>query len=199
MKKLILSVLVLFALAVFSNINAQETPPGAGDSDLRDNDIRLRSNELERIRRDAHKSDNSASLMNSEIDAKYPQIKEDFEGMQITQAAIIKAYTTGEKPDYKTIEASAQELKAKAKRLESNLFSSKMETDDKDSADKEKKTKSVRNLIVELDNAIGQFVSSTMFQNLRVVDPEVAKKAQSDLVLIMDLSDQLSKEADKMK
>ncbi len=196
MKKIILSMFVIFAASVFSNVSAQVAPPGAGDTDLRDNNVRMRSNELERIKRDGDKT-TSASPMNSEIETKYPEIKEDFEGIQMSQAAIIKAYSTGENVDYKQIKTSAEEIGKNAKRLDSNLFSAKLEK--KDKKDKNKAEKSVRDLIVDLDNAIGDFVESAMFQNLRVVDPEVARKAQLDLANVLEISNKLSKEAGKMK
>ena len=198
MKKIILSALVIFAASIFSNVFAQETmPAGASDSDLRDNNVRMRSNELERIKREADKS--GTTTMNAEIDTKFPEIKEDFEGIQMSQAAIIKAYSTGENIDYKQIKNSADEINKNAKRLDSNLFSSKLEKKDKSNKEEEKKTKSVRDLIVDLDNSIGAFTQSAMFQNLKVVDPEVAKKAQLDLANIMEISDKLSETAKKMK
>jgi hypothetical protein len=200
MKKFILSIFVVFAAAVFSCVSAQVPPPGAGDKDLRDNNIRMRSNELERVKRNANKpkTGESSSPMNSEIDTKFPEIKEDYESIQLSQDAIIKAYSTGEKIDYKQIETSAEAINKSAKRLDSNLFSPKPEKD-KSKKDEDQKTKSVKDLIVELDNAIGSFVSSAMFQNLRVVDPAVAQKAQLDLTNILEISKMLSKEAIKMK
>lgn len=200
MKKIILSIFVVFAAAVFSSVSAQVPPPGAGDKDLRDNNIRMRSNELERVKRNANKpkTGESSSPMNAEIDTKFPEIKEDYESIQLSQDAVIKAYSTGEKIDYKQIETSAEVINKSAKRLDSNLFSSKPEKD-KSKKDEDQKTKSVKDLIVELDNAIGSFVSSAMFQNLRVVDPAVAQKAQLDLTNIIEISKTLSKEAGKMK
>ena len=201
MKKIILSIFVVFTTALFSAVFAQvDPPPGAGDKDLRDSNIRMRSNELERIKRaaDKPKTAESPSPMSSEIDAKYPEIKEDYESIQLSQDAIIKAYSTGEKIDYKQIKTSAEEINKSAKRLDSNLFSAAPEKD-KSKREKEKTEKSVKDLIVELDNAIGNFVSSAMFQNLRAVDPAVAKKARGDLANIMEISKKLSKEAGKMK
>lgn len=201
MKKFILSIFVIFSTALFSGVFAQvDPPPGAGDKDLRDNNIRMRSNELERIKRNANKPKTSESspLMNSEIDAKYPEIKEDYESMQLLLDAIIKAYTTNEKIDYKQIETLAEAINKNAKRLDSNLFSDEPEKD-KSKKKEEKAEKTVKDLIVELDTALGSFVSSAMFQNLRVVDPAVAQKARQDLVTIMETSKMLSKEAGKMK
>jgi hypothetical protein len=206
MKKSILLFLIVCAAAIFSNVAAQqETPAGAGDKSLRDESIRMRSIDLERAKRDADKSKSASSpgvtaSINTDIDKKYPQIKEDFEGIQNNQAAIIKAYTTGESIDYKQIRNSADEINKRAKRLDENLFVEKAEekkAEPKENGDK--KTKEIKELIVELDNAIGDFTTSPMFQNLRVVSPEVAGKTQVDLAKIMEISKILSKEADKMK
>ncbi len=198
MKKLILSTFLIFAASLFSSIFAQVEPPaGAGDKSLRDDDIRLRSVEIERIKREADKS-NTVSPLNSEIDTKYPEIKEDFEGMQMSQSAIIKAYSTGENVDYKQIKTSAEEIIKNAKRLDSNLFSSNLEKKEISKKENEK-AKSIKDMIVDLDNAIGDFTTSAMFQNLRVVDPEVARKAQLDLANIMEIGDKLSETVSKMK
>ncbi len=201
MKKIILSILVILAASTFSNVFGQrETPGGAGDKNLGDDGIKLRSVEIERIKREADKSNASSfAPINTEIKAKFPQIKEDFESVQLLQAAIIKAYTTGKTIDYGMIETSAEGINKKAKRLDANLFASKIEKKSDNSKAKETKIKSVKVLIVELDNSIGSFVSSKIFGNINVVDPVVALKTRTDLVKIMDLSDQLSKEAGKMK
>ena len=201
MKKIILSILVILAASTFSNVFGQrETPGGAGDKNLGDDGIKLRSVEIERIKREADKSNASSfAPINTEIKAKFPQIKEDFESVQLLQAAIIKAYTTGKTIDYGMIETSAEGINKKAKRLDANLFASKIQKKSDNSKAKETKIKSVKVLIVELDNSIGSFVSSKIFGNINVVDPVVALKTRTDLVKIMDLSDQLSKEAGKMK
>ena len=54
MKKILILTIVIFA-AAFSEVSAQIAPPGGSDSNLRDTDIKGRSNELERIDRDARK------------------------------------------------------------------------------------------------------------------------------------------------
>lgn len=207
MKKLFLLFMLFLLTGIYSNIIAQaptvSTPVVSGDTTLRDESLRMRSIDLERSKQDAAKTNSNSNTgatasINTEIDKKYPQIKEDFEGIQNNQAAIIKAYTTGENIDYQQIKVSAEEINKNAKRLDGNLFSERAEVK-KAEKEKDKKTKEIKELIVELDNAIGDFVASPMFQNLRVVDPEVAGKAQIELVKITQISELLSKEADKMK
>lgn len=200
MKKIILSVFLILAASVFSNVFGQLAPAGAGDRILADNDIKMRSVELDRVKRDANKNNSdSFAPINSEIKAKFPQIKEDFESVQILQAAIIKAYTTGKTIDYALIQTSADGINKKAKRLDANLFASKLEKKDDKSKEKIVKPKSIRDLIVDLDNSIGSFVSSKIFGNIKTIDADVAIKTRTDLINILDLSDKLSKEANKMK
>ena len=200
MKKIILSVLLILAASVFSNVFGQLSPAGAGDKTLADNDIKLRSVELERVKREANKNNpDSFAPINSEIKVKFPQIKEDFESVQILEAAIIKAYTTGKTIDYSMIQTSAEGINKKAKRLDSNLFASKLEKQADKLREKTEKQKTIKELIIALDNSISSFVSSKIFGNVNVINPVVAVKTRTDLINILDLSDKLSKEAKKMK
>ena len=206
MKKFILPIFIILLTTAISDVKAQDAPapapPPVPDAPvLRDDSIRLRSVEMERARRDAAKrnSNPDAPVVNSEIDKKYPEIKEDYEGLQLSQMAIVKAYTMSENVDYKAINASANKINKHAKRLNSNLFAEEKKKKKDKEKDEEKEIKSVRDLIVELDNAIGAVATSKMFQNLRVVDPEVAKKTQTDLMNVMRISSELSEAAGKMK
>ncbi len=198
MKNVIFAGFFIIIASVFLSVSAQVTPPGAGDTNLQDNNIKMRSVELERVKRDANKNDASFAPINKEIKAKFPQIKEDFESVQIAEAAIIKAYTTGKTIDYNMIRTSAENINKKAKRLDENIFATKLEKKD-DKKEKEQKPKTIKELIVDLDSSIGSFVSSKIFGNVNDVDTDVAVKTRTDLVKILDLSERLSKEADKMK
>ena len=202
MKKINLFILVLFTVTFTSGIFGQGTPPAVSDNaNIADNSIKLRSAELEKTKRDeAVAAAAKFAPINKDISARFPQIKEDFEGLQMAQAAIITAYTTGKKIDYSLIETSANEILKKAKRLDSNLFSPQTEVLEEDTAKKdEKKQKTVRDLIVDLDNTIGSFVSSKIFGNIKIIEPEVAIKTRTDLIKIEKLSIELAKEAAKLK
>ena len=213
MKKLLVLIALVFSTAICSNIYAQQvTPPTvSGDKDLRDTNVKSRSVDLERVERDARKNEKSAanpSAVKTEdkLAAKYEEIKTDFEQMQMSQDVVIKTYQGTGKIDYIQIGKSALEINKSAKRLNSNLFPA-AETPD---AEKEKKkevkkeretkpAKSVRDLIVELDNAIGSFATSPMFQNLRIIDPAISAKAKLGLEKIIELSAQLNTEARKLE
>lgn len=209
------NVFVLFAFvvlwAISLNVYAQQAaPPGAGDKDLADKNIKTRSIDLERVDRDARKTTSPAAANSAtpedRLAAKYAEIKADYEQIQLSQDAVIKAYQGGGKIDYEQISKSAMEINAGAKRLNSNLFPAPpIETAAKNDGNKSdkskieaKKAQSVRDLIVNLDNSIGGFAASPMFQNLRIIDAAAAEKAKLDLENIIELSANLNTESKKM-
>lgn len=218
MKKLNSVILFLLFLSVFGSIFGQTTPttPGApsgagapsggGDRNLSDELRKMNSIELERIKREAQRPTETNSAIDAKAQSKFPQIKEDFEGIQISQSSIIKTYTTDKKIDYALIESSAENIIKRAKRLDANLFADPLKKNEEEKEEKNKKPaanaekpKSLRDLIVELDNAIGSFVTNPIFGNLKVVDPKAAVKAREDLILIEELSEKILTEARKLK
>lgn len=207
MKQIIVIIVLIFSASVYSNIHAQVAPPPVtGDKDLRDTDIKRRSIDMERVERDTKKTnkttENPKNKTEDKLAAKYEEIKTDYEQIQLSQDAIIKAYQTGEEINYAQIGKSAAEINKSAKRLDSNLFPAlNVEVSD---AEKKPETetqaaKSMRDLIVDLDNKIGSFATSPMFQNLRQVDAEIAKKAKEELEQIIKLSALLEAATQKMK
>lgn len=198
----------VFLTAICFNISAQQAAPAGGsDKDLRDTGIRTRSIDLERVDRDAHKTDRSKTNKKDaekedRLAIKYAEIKADFEQIQMSQDTIIKTYQGTGKIDYQVIGKSAQEINSSAARLKLNLFpvtETKISDEKKEEkAEAQPKTvKSIRDLIVDLDNTIGSFAASPMFQNLRAVDTEVSAKAKLDLEKIIELSLELNAEVQK--
>ena len=221
MKKTFVLTVVILTAAAFSTVSAQVTPAGAGDKDLRDTNVKGRSNELERIKRAAQKPEKrakdaapgtvNAAETEDVLAAKYEEIKMDYEQIQSSQDSIIKAYQSGDKIDYVQIGKFSSEIGKSATRLNSNLFpppvvkntdAKKVESSNQkkvEKAEKEMKNpKNVRDIIVELDNTIGSFATSPMFQNLRTVDPAISEKTRLDLEKIIELSGLLGAEAQKL-
>ena len=186
-------------IAISSSVSAQQVPipEPTLEAEVRENSIRMRSAELERIKRDSAKPRPRESSKEQEI--KFAEIKEDFENIQKLQDGIVKSYTTEKKINYSKISELAADMRSKVLRLNSNLFGTKSDeanaSEDSNNAEKN----SVRDFIVELDNAIGLFIGSPIFQNTKVVDQKASEIAQSNLKKILNLSEALSREADKMK
>jgi hypothetical protein len=205
MKKTNLFILFISALLFSSNTSGQvDRPTPADNGNINDNSIKMRSVEMERVKRQEAQAEAAKfAPVNTKIETKFPEIKEDFEGIQVAQQAIVNAYTTGKTIDYAAIENAAEEMNKKSKRLDANVFpdaSTQTRKKDPDGAnEKEAKPKTVRELIVELDQTIGSFVSSKIFANLKVIEPDEAMKTRAELLKIQKLSAKLAEEAKKMK
>ena len=194
-KALFFGVVCLFFLC--SIVKAQ-IPDPVIETEMRDSSsVRRRTFELERVKRDADKMRPEESAKEREF--KLAEIKEDFEDIQKLQTLIIKAYTTGEKVNYGKISDAAFEMTKKAARLDENLFDSRMEKIGKNTSGSSAKSKSVRDLIIQLDNSIGVFVDSPIFKNTKLVDPKTSEEARLILEKIFKLSEMLSKEAKRTK
>lgn len=212
MKKSVFVAGIILVTGIYLNVDAQiSAPPGAGDKNLQDRDVKGRSVEMERISRDAKKSDkakkNDKNQPNTEVspqttsdlDLKYPEIKEDFEQLQMSYDSVVKSYKPDATTDYKMIVESSAEIKKRAERLKINLFPNLVA--ESPEAKKEEKTenkdaeKTLRALIMDLDNSVGNFTTSPIFQNLRSPDPAEAAKAQTELDNIMKFSDLVGKKA----
>ena len=185
-----------FSLILFSSAGAQTPGPPAGGSDrnLRDSasDLKIRSNEMERLKRDAEKPESRTNPT-----PNFVEIKEDFERMQVVNSEV-QVSGSSATPNYELISKGVEEISKRATRLKGNLFPSQ-------SAKKPKEVKlatpqpELKALLIALDNSIVRFTKSPMFQNVKLVDSEDSKKAQEDLEKIIKLSSVITIEADRLK
>ncbi len=157
---------------------------------------------MERIRRDAAKPDRKPEPSPED---RFPQIKEDFERMQIVNGDVLQAPGA---PNYARLAEAAEELKRRATRLSSNLFPPtpersrrrrKKDDGTKDAAGAEPDRRDLKSLLSALDESIARFVNSPIFQNTKVVNPEESAKARKELEEIIKLSARVEQEAARMK
>ena len=188
---------VLFLLIFTASIFAQVSPTPVINNEIRDgSSIRRRSMDLETFKRDADQPNLQAKSKDQL--AKFVRIKEDFENIQKLENEIVQTYTSGKQINFKKIGEIANELFKRALRLNSNLFIPKSDKPSKIKKNDEQNPKSVRDLIVELDKAIGNFTSSPIFKETKLVDQKTAEKSQIQLEKIISLSEMLSQEAKKL-
>lgn len=194
--KTVLVIVILAAGSLFA-VSAQDAPtvstPAVPDNaqPLSDN-IKLRSVELERIKRDAEekavlRQENGKVLSFSEI-------KDDFEGMQKQTDLIVGIYQSPGAIDYKSIGKEANEITAMAIRLRGNVFMPDEEEAKKDRSVVEENPyvgKGARDLIIELYNSVGDVVQEPMWQNLQVIDPEASRRTEGNLVKVIQASNAL--------
>jgi hypothetical protein len=194
---------MLLVFGSFANGFAQSDPGvpngsvGKNSRDAYDNGTRIRSIELERIKRESYRSAAAQKAADNRR-INFSQIKEDFELLQKLQNEIIKTYVTGKQINYGRISELSSKLNDCAERLDKNLLLS-TEKNVKKSDEKDSNVEEVKGIIVVLDKSIGKFVTSPVFQNLGVIEPDDAEKAEVELQNIIRLSNFLARKADLQK
>src|SRR4051812_20387559 len=106
-RHMILLTVLLLGAGSYTSVISQLPPPGAGDRSLENRSIKDRSNELERVKRDADKLDTSNQQSAEMSPAKFQEVKEDFENIQRLEDEIVKIYTTGKQIDFLKISQNA--------------------------------------------------------------------------------------------
>lgn len=199
-KRLFFAAILVIVSIPYSAAVAQDHGPPAGGSDknLRDSgsDLKGRSNEIERVTRDAKKPESRRS--ENPATPNFEQIKEDFERIQIINGDVLQAPVSSSGHNYERISESASELNTRAIRLRSNLFPPKSSKESK-----EKQTQAeeqdLKSLLTSLDDSINSFTHSPIFQNTKVMTPEDSANAQKNLDAIIKISARIRNEADLRK
>jgi hypothetical protein len=188
------------ALLVLSAVSAPAqtvgTPGGTnmGTGNPRDRSVeeKFRSDEIERVKRDAEKS-------GARPDPAFPRIKDDFERIQLINSGVLQVRSSGGAFDYARIYDAAGEIKKRAARLSASLFPGDAASGPKEKSEPRAQSSEMKSLLKELDGAISDFVTNPMFRNLRVVDTQSSAKARRDLEKIVRLSAMVRREADRRR
>lgn len=199
-RRLLLTVIVAISSVLLLHTAAAQQPRQPGSApprNPRDRMIedKIRADGIERLRRDAERTQKPET----QPVKNFPQIKEDFERMQIINSDVLQAGAGAAAPDYRRLAEAAAEIKKRAARLKSGIFPA--DTGKASSAhDKEtKEPRDLKALLSALDDAIAGFVHSPLFTNLRVVDAEDSANARRDIETVIKLSDRIRKEATKLE
>jgi hypothetical protein len=185
---------------VFDAAAQAPAPRGNTGGSPRDKTIedKARSDEIERIRREAAKP-------GAKPDAPtFPIIKEDFERIQIVNGDVLQSRdvlrASVGPADYARVAEAASEIRKRAARLKSNLFPAEAEKGrDAEKPRAQKDPSDLKAMLAALDQAINDFVHNPIFTNLQVVDVQHSARARQDLDRVIKLSALLKKEADRMK
>ncbi|MDQ3321261.1 MAG: hypothetical protein M3525_02195 [Acidobacteriota bacterium] len=195
MKKQLLLAILLLALSVVSASAQGSLEQAAKNARDQFFDIKNRSIELERMKREANKRPASANSAHG-----FPEIKEDFEQIQKINSDFLQPTIIKTPVDYAAVLKSVSEVNRRAVRLKANLFSAepKQKKDAKTKrqiADEQQKIEILLNI---LDKSIGSFVHSSIFQNTNLVNSQDSFKAQNDLERIIKVSQLIKEQAGKI-
>ena len=176
-------------------VSAQRRGPGSGSPSPA---IRERNRTLDEYDRTLNRmrNDAKARALNSRRRSLFPQIDEDFQRIQVIHNEIVRMFQPDKSPNYDRLAELTDDLKKRTARLRENLFLP--ESDKK----KEKPAHSgmidenhMKNNVVALHDLVVSFVANPIFKNLGVVDATVIESATENLENIIDISDEIKREA----
>jgi hypothetical protein len=202
---------ILFALSTIlltaPAINAQREAPGGSARPspnggtvpemARQPSVRERQLKVEEMEREAAKARTP-----EEEKLALAQIAEDFEKIQIINNRMMAATMPAAKPDYSQVAEVTAEIKQRANRMKENLSLSKPMPTDTAKSPSYKKTLDAASLkanLLALDGSIMSFVKSPIFTNPAVVDVVEAAKVSRELQTIIEFSNLINKDAQKLK
>jgi len=194
MTKKLLAITVAFIFGSCVAVAAQLPNPDAGSvpKSLEADSTRVRSMELERVKRAGEKKDLQPEKYRQ---FNFAEIKKDFEQMQLVfDSRIVKTYRSTNPIDYQRISDGSDEIRLRASRLKANLFFEKTKNEKVDtiSVDPNRRQELVKKLIINLNDALRSLVTNPIFRNPGVIDPKDSERANTDLDVIILLGSQLS-------
>lgn len=131
--------------------------------------------------------------------AALAQMNEDFDGIQSADRDILSAVSTGDVPDYKRISGGLADISKRAVRLKKNLALPPPTKDDKKKEKGEEPDASqLRPALIVLNSLITSFVTNPLFRKETSVDSTLLARARRDLDGIIDFSEKVRKNVEKM-
>ena len=159
------------------------------DRDMYQREMNIKSLELDRDKRSA--------IIGTPSDTTIKEVKEDFARIQDINAEMIRLFQSGGAPDYKHISQAMAEVRKRAERLRLNLVLPSGNADEP-GLKSPASAKPGRSPLLDLNDLITRFVTNPIFANANTIDAELGANARRDLESIVDLSDRISKSADKL-
>ncbi len=126
----------------------------------------------------------------------FPQINEDFQGLQVIHNEIVRMLQPDKSLNYDRLGDLTGDMKKRGARLRENLALAepdKAQAEHLHSASIDEAH--IKKTIADLHDVVVSFVANPIFKNLGVVEPKTIDAATKDLNNLIDLSDQIKKEA----
>lgn len=185
--------IVAFITLSATNLYAQQgaIPRPGGLSD-RDRNLLERETQLTMIEKERRR------FARNDPKLAYSQIREDFRRLQILNNNVMRTVSLSDEPDYKYISDSVREIKKRALRLKINLVFPEAERDEGPRLVESADASDLKPALAALDGLIFSFVTNPVFKETAVVDAKLALKARRDLDGIIELSEKVRKNAERI-
>jgi TolA-binding protein len=198
---------VLFLLTASAVASAQGAPGGSGapgrtnpkdeTQGRASREARLRSAELEAA--------TVGQLNQRQLAAAIEQTKNDFKRIQLVRNELVDLLVSKQPFEYKQLAGQAEEINKRAHRLKSFLMKPPPEATQPPVEKKPEPAATpvydeagMRSALVKLCNTIHSFTGNPMFKNPDVIDAAQPVKAGGELLTIIDLSESVKLNAERM-
>ena len=183
--------IVLFSLLIvgFAKVvKAQSLFPGQT--------IRERNRAMDEHDRTINRMKNDAKAAKERRKSLFPQINEDFQRIQVIHNEIVRMLQPDKNLDYHRLAELTDDMKKRSARLRENLALPEPEKSDTKATHSEAIDENhMKTIIVALHDQVVNFVANPLFKNLGVVDAKVIDSATETLDKIIDISDEIKREA----
>src|SRR5215213_6028639 len=126
----------------------------------------------------------------------FPQINEDFQRLQVIHNEIVRMLQPDKGLNYDRLADLTGDMKKRSVRLRENLALPEPEKTDAPPTHSEAVDEThVKKTIADLHDIIATFVANPIFKNLGVVDAKAIDAARDNLDNIIDLSDEIKRDA----
>lgn len=195
---------VFLLLSITANVSGQsgnrnQMPPQPGSpkpgDELRPPSIRERQFTMMELEREAAKP-----LTPEEQKLALSQIAEDYKQIQIVNNKMMTAVMGSDTPKYVNVIETLGEIRKRATRLKQNLGLATIEADKTGKGEYKpaRTVKEIKSALLTLDGSIMSFVNNSMFKNPEVVDVKDAARAKRDLEMIIERSQLITRDADRL-
>lgn len=182
------AVLVCVLLTVSVSALSQSRYPGQA---ARDN-----NRSMDEYDRTLNRMKNDAKAASERRRNLFPQINEDFQRIQVIHNEIVRMLQPDKSLNYDRLADLTGDMKKRGARLRENLALPEPEKTDAHRSHTEAIDEShIKKTIADLHDVVVGFVANPLFKNLGVVDAKAIDVAREHLKSIIDLSEEIKREA----
>jgi hypothetical protein len=136
------------------------------------------------------------------LQAIIEQTRQDFDRIQVLNRELVNTASASRDAtfNYKSLTVMASEIRKRARRLKDNI-SLPPSDDDKEPLEKKEGEigrEEMKDALMMLSKRIVSFTTNPLFQTTNVIDARLGAKASRDLDVIVELSGQIKKSAEKL-
>ena len=158
--------------------------------------IRDRNRAMDEHDREISRMKNDAKAAPERRRNLFPQINEDFQRIQVIHNEMVRMLQSDKGLNYDRLEDLTDDLKKRGTRLRQNLaLPERQKTEGQPTHSEAVDDTHMKKTIVALHDLIVSLVANPIFKNLGVVDAKVVDEARANLDKIIDVSEEIKREA----